>query len=59
MEREYRDYLVDLLRGDSAPHACGCVGKQNGEPFCPCEMRSRGVHKRGDDWVIPERIIKE
>lgn len=25
---------------DSAAHSCGCIGPQNGQPLCPCAMRS-------------------
>ena len=24
-----------------APHACFCIGPQNGDPACPCAMRRR------------------
>lgn len=23
--------------------ACACMGKIYGEPYCPCEMRNRGI----------------
>lgn len=36
-------------------HACCCIGKQGGEPFCPCEMRARGIFKRDGRWVEPAR----
>ena len=39
--------------------ACCCTGKQNGEPLCPCDMRRTGAYKHGDEWVIPERRIKD
>lgn len=34
--------LSDMLQGiaQAVPAvACGCVGPQNGDPVCPCEMR--------------------
>ena len=31
-------YTVSLQSADS--HACCCVGPQNGDPLCPCQMRS-------------------
>lgn len=37
--------------------ACMCIGPQNGEPYCPCKMRSRGVYKRDGRWVEPERDL--
>ena len=44
---------------DISAAACCCIGKQNNEPFCPCEMRRRGIIKRGDQWVEPERVVGE
>jgi hypothetical protein len=29
--------------------ACGCIGPQNGEPLCPCQMR--GVQIRDGRYV--------
>lgn len=34
---------------------CFCTGPQPGEPYCPCEMRRRGIYKRGKQWVEPAR----
>lgn len=31
---------------------CNCVGPQNGEPRCPCQMRK--VIKRDGRWIQPE-----
>lgn len=25
---------------DSKTYSCGCIGPQNGDPLCPCAMRS-------------------
>jgi hypothetical protein len=33
--------------------ACCCVGRQDGEPFCPCEMKARGIHKKSGRWIEP------
>ncbi len=27
---------------EAQPHACFCIGPQNGQPECPCRMRARG-----------------
>lgn len=24
-------------------HMCGCMGRQGSDPYCPCEMRRRGL----------------
>ena len=38
--------------------ACGCMGPQNGEPFCPCKMRM--VEKvNGDYYLIKEHRSPE
>lgn len=34
---------------------CFCTGAQNGEPFCPCEMTRRGIHKKNGRWVEPTK----
>lgn len=40
--------------------ACNCIGAQNGEPFCPCAMRTRGIFERDGKWIEPaakEKIL--
>lgn len=32
---------ASLNEKEPAPHPCFCVGPQNGEPLCPCGMRSK------------------
>lgn len=43
--------------GDGADRSwsCNCIGPQNGEPLCPCQMR--GVEQRSGRWVVPERDL--
>jgi hypothetical protein len=36
------------LRGDIG-HACNCIGPQNGQPCCPCQMR--GVQVKDGRYV--------
>lgn len=37
--RKYRDTIWE--QGDTPPsHACNCVGPRDGQPLCPCRMRS-------------------
>jgi len=43
-----------LIFGEAA-HSCSCIGPQNGQPYCPCQMRAFGVYERGGRWVQPER----
>jgi len=31
---------------------CFCIGPQNGEPKCPCEMK--GLIQRDGRWIQPE-----
>lgn len=33
--------------------SCNCIGPQNGEPLCPCQMR--GLVQRDGRWVRPEK----
>jgi hypothetical protein len=37
--------------------ACFCIGPQNGEPYCPCQMRSLGIIQRDGRWVQPEKDL--
>ena len=34
---------------------CFCMGPQNGEPLCPCQMRALGVFKRDGEWILPAK----
>jgi len=45
-----------LIFGEAA-HSCSCIGPQNGQPYCPCQMRAFGVYERGGRWVQPERDL--
>lgn len=36
-------------------HSCYCVGPQNGEPLCPCRMRS--VIVRDGRYIQPEQDL--
>ena len=54
----YKMTNISISSGSGA-HACCCVGPQNGEPMCPCEMRSRGIFKRNGRWVEPARGEKD
>lgn len=37
------------------PHVCNCVGPQNGEPYCRCQMEAKGVFIRDGRYVLPAR----
>ena len=41
---QYSQKDISVISGHEA-RACFCVGRQNGEPCCPCEMRARGIFK--------------
>ena len=45
------------MRKMNTAEACCCIGRQNNEPFCPCEMRMREIFKRGDEWIEPEKVV--
>ena len=36
-------------QGQQASHACNCIGPQNGNPVCPCRMRS--MEQVNGRWV--------
>lgn len=35
------DTIPSLLRYKNSPYACGCLGAQNGAPWCPCDTFSK------------------
>lgn len=37
--------------------ACGCIGPQRGEPYCPCEMRAKRVEIINGRYVQPARDL--
>lgn len=47
---------------DTPSYACGCIGPQNGEPLCPCQMRNvtirNGRYIREED-LGPARPTRE
>lgn len=36
-------------------HACACIGPQDGEPVCPCQMR--GIVVRDGRYIRPEQDL--
>lgn len=56
------------------PHACGCIGPQNGQPLCPCMMRGVTIEngqyvqrrvlgpvpsqRKGEFWELPPMASK-
>jgi hypothetical protein len=46
-------------------HACNCIGPQNGEPLCPCQMRGvtikDGRYQRVEDLgpVVKHKFNKD
>lgn len=39
----------------STTAACNCIGPQNGQPLCPCQMR--GLVEVDGQWVRPSQTI--
>lgn len=37
---------------------CACLGSMNGEPYCPCAMRSRGLKTKADEPLTSEEKDK-
>lgn len=40
-------------------HACGCMGPQEGDPFCPCQMRQLIAMKYATRTVTPTQAGEE
>lgn len=38
-------------------HTCNCIGPQNGAPYCPCMMSTKGVIVCDGRWIEPERDL--
>lgn len=53
------DNLFKVENTNTVGTPCFCTGPQNGEPYCPCLMRAKGVYKRGNRWVEPEHDLGE
>lgn len=45
------------LDTDTNVRTCGCIGPQNGEPYCPCMMRANRVYQKDGRWVEPEKDL--
>jgi len=50
--------MVKTTTTTTTTTACNCVGPQNNEPLCPCDMRTRGIFKRNDKWIEPASCEK-
>jgi len=37
---------------------CDCVGPKNGEPFCYCMMKEKGIYESNGNWIDPSRDDK-
>lgn len=42
-------------KADETVTMCNCIGPQNGQPLCPCQMR--GVIQRDGRWIATERDL--
>lgn len=43
------------IKANEDSHMCNCIGPQNGQPRCPCQMR--GVAIKDGRYVIPEQDL--
>lgn len=48
------DNMYKLVSSEQTDPPCNCVGKQNGEPFCPCLMNK--LKAIGLDIPIEDKI---
>lgn len=44
-----------MASNPSPAHSCNCVGPQDGQPLCPCQMRSLII--RDGKWIRPEQVV--
>lgn len=49
--------MCSKAQGFYDSQACCCIGPQNGEPLCPCMMRSRGIYREDGHWIQPEKDL--
>lgn len=54
-EHQLRYYREMMAQKTGLSDACACVGPQNGQPLCPCQMR--GVIVRDGRYIMPERDL--
>lgn len=48
MQQKY----LSVIAQAPAMNPCNCIGPQNGQPRCPCQMR--GIEKRNGRWIQRE-----
>lgn len=49
--------MNSLIFNNDVAMSCNCIGSQNNEPYCPCQMREKGVFKRNGRWIEPEKDL--
>ena len=47
--------MQQQLQSNGNFSACFCMGPQNGQPLCPCQMR--GLIQRNGRWIRPEQDL--
>ena len=35
--------VINTISNTTTTHSCNCIGPQNGQPLCPCQMRGVGI----------------
>lgn len=60
MSNAYTKALTNLAGKVGDIHLCNCIGPQNGQPVCPCQMKNvvvrdgRYIRKEQDLGPVPE-----
>lgn len=49
------DYCSIAISQTPIANACNCIGPQNGQPLCPCQMTM--VQIKNGRYVMPERDL--
>lgn len=45
------------LISENGYNSCNCIGPQNGQPYCPCQMKAKNVFERNGRWIEPEKDL--
>ena len=56
-EIETSKFCVYEFTDRSKNYSCNCIGEQNGEPLCPCQMREQKIFKHNGEWIQPRKVI--
>lgn len=62
MSSDFKFLFLENDGSDHKSHSCFCVGPQDGDPVCPCQMpsyRQRQAERAAWEREIARQLIKE